>query len=85
MRHTRYLIPEYENAYVHFHNLIEIRAYRETESKKKEIYMYLPLEQARRVQAALNFMDKYNVKSIGHSAWHVDNNQLEPCEYCKGE
>jgi hypothetical protein len=82
MKHTRYQLPEYTDAYVHFHNLIEISAQRRTQSQVKEIYMYLPVDQARRIQATLNFMDKFNVKSIGHSAWHIENNKLEPCEYC---
>ena len=83
MRHSRYQVPEYENAYVHFGGGIEIRASRKTENQTKEIFMFLSLEQAKRIQAVLNFMDKYNLVSIGHSAWHVENDQLEPCQYCE--
>ncbi len=85
MRHTRGTTPEYKGAYLHFHNLIEIRAYRETESQRKEIYTYLSMEQARRIQNALNFMDKTGCKHVGHASWHVDNNKPEPCDYCFSE
>lgn len=85
MKHTRASVPEYTDVYLFFHNTIEITATRKTESKRSDIRAYLPMEQARRIQATLNFMDKFNLASPGHAAWHIDNNKPEKCEYCRSE
>ena len=73
---------EYSDVYVKFHRLIEVCATRKTDNKTMEIYAYMPMGEARKIQAVLNFMDEFGVDSLGHANWHVEHNKLSPCNNC---